>query len=117
VVESPRNVADDPLHSLLVLRRRSLQEQTNVADGVCQIRSCVDEVAKAPHNTPVLSSVHLLRRAITTQLQPLLHRSESWVASSEPNQLNNVLGIGGLTKCDPRVTLVHLNPQVEGEMS
>ena len=31
VVESPRNVADDPLHSLLVLRRRSLHEPTNVA--------------------------------------------------------------------------------------
>jgi hypothetical protein len=28
VVESPRNVADDPLHSLLVLRRRLLHEPT-----------------------------------------------------------------------------------------
>jgi hypothetical protein len=35
VVESPRNIADDPLHSLLKLRRRSLQEPTNVVDGVC----------------------------------------------------------------------------------
>jgi hypothetical protein len=35
VVESPRNIVDDPLHSLLVLCRRSLQEPTNVADGVC----------------------------------------------------------------------------------
>jgi hypothetical protein len=33
VVESPRNIADDPLHSLLVLRCRSLHEPTNVADG------------------------------------------------------------------------------------
>jgi hypothetical protein len=37
VVESPRNIADDPLHSLLMLRHRSLQEPTNVADGVCQV--------------------------------------------------------------------------------
>jgi hypothetical protein len=68
VVKSPRNIADDPLHSMLVLRRWSLQEPTNVADGVCQIRSCVDEIAKALHKTPVLSSVHILRRVVTAQL-------------------------------------------------
>jgi hypothetical protein len=77
MVESPRNIADDPLHSLLVLRCRSLHEPTNVADGECQVRSCVGKVAKAPHKTSVLRSVHLLRRAVTTQLQSLLHRSES----------------------------------------
>jgi hypothetical protein len=33
VVESPRNTADDPLHSLLVLRCRSLHEPTNVANA------------------------------------------------------------------------------------
>ena len=38
VVESPRNVVDDPLHSLLVLRCRSLHEPTNVADEECQVR-------------------------------------------------------------------------------
>jgi hypothetical protein len=38
MVESPRNVADNPLHSLLVLRRWSLHEPTNVADGECQVR-------------------------------------------------------------------------------
>jgi hypothetical protein len=92
VVESSRNIADDPLHSLLMLRLRSLQKPTNVADGVCQVRPCVDEVAKAPHKTPVLCSVHL-RRAVATQLQPLLHRSESWVAVGEPSQLNNVPNI------------------------
>jgi hypothetical protein len=32
VVESPRNIADDPLDSLLVLHCRSLHEPTNVAD-------------------------------------------------------------------------------------
>jgi hypothetical protein len=36
VVESPRNIADDPLHNLLVVRCRSLHEPTNVADGECQ---------------------------------------------------------------------------------
>jgi hypothetical protein len=35
MVESPRNIADDPLHSLLVLRCRSQHEPTNVADGEC----------------------------------------------------------------------------------
>jgi hypothetical protein len=85
VVESPHNIADDPLHSLLVLCCRSLHEPTNVADRECQVRPCVGEVAKAPHKTPVLRSVHLLCRAVTTQLQSLLHRSESWVAVDEPN--------------------------------
>jgi hypothetical protein len=35
VVESPCNIADDSLHSLLMLRRRSLHEPINVADGEC----------------------------------------------------------------------------------
>jgi hypothetical protein len=68
VIESPRNIADDPLHSLLVLRCRLLHEPTNVADAECQVRSCVGEVAKALHKTSVLRSVHL-RRAVTAQLQ------------------------------------------------
>jgi hypothetical protein len=37
------------------------------------------------------------------------------VTVGEPSQLNDALGIGGLSKRDPRVTLVHLDPQVEGE--
>jgi hypothetical protein len=100
VVESPCNIADDHLHSLLVLRRRSLHEPTNVVDGECQVRPCVGEVAKAPHKTPVLRSVHLIRRAIVAQLQHLLHWSESWVAVGEPSQLNDALGVGGLLKHD-----------------
>jgi hypothetical protein len=43
-----------------VLRRRSLHEQTNVADGERHARSCVGEVAKAPHKAPVLCGVHFL---------------------------------------------------------
>jgi hypothetical protein len=115
VIESPHNIADNPLHSLLVLRCRLLHESTNVADGECQVRPCVGEVAKAPHKTPVLCSVHLLHRAVAAQLQSLLHRSESWVAVGEPSQLNDALGVGGLSKRDPGVALVHLDPQVEGE--
>jgi hypothetical protein len=65
VVESPCNIADDPLHSLLVLHRRSLHEPTNVADGECQVRLRVGEVAKAHHKTSYCvastSSVMLLR--------------------------------------------------------
>jgi hypothetical protein len=37
VVESPRNIVEDLLHSLLVLRCRSLHEPTNIADGECQV--------------------------------------------------------------------------------
>jgi hypothetical protein len=70
VVEGPYNIADDPLHSLLVLRRRSLHEPTNVANRECQVRSCVDEVVKAPHKTLVLHTVYLLRRAVAAQLRP-----------------------------------------------
>jgi hypothetical protein len=44
VVESPCNIADDPLHSLLVLCCRSLHEPTNIADGECQVRLCVGEL-------------------------------------------------------------------------
>jgi hypothetical protein len=36
VVESPCNIADDSLHSLLMLYRRSLHELTNIADGECE---------------------------------------------------------------------------------
>jgi hypothetical protein len=35
LVESPCNIADDSLHSLLMLHRRSLHEPTNVADREC----------------------------------------------------------------------------------
>jgi hypothetical protein len=110
MVESPCNIADDPLHSLMVLHRRSLHEPTNVADRECQVRPCVGEVAKAPHKTSVLRSVHLLSRAVTAQLQPLLRRCESRVAVDEPSQLNNTLGVGGLSKRDSGVTLMHLDP-------
>jgi hypothetical protein len=113
VVESPCNIADDHLYSLLVLHHRSLYKPTNVTDGECQVRSCVGEVAKAPHKTSVLRSVHLLYRAVAAQLQPLLHQSESWVVVGEPSQLNDTLGVGDLSKHDPGVTLVHLDPQVE----
>jgi hypothetical protein len=68
VVENPCNIADDSLHSLLMLRRWSLHKPTNVADGECQVRPCVGEIAKAPHKTPVLRSIHLLRRAVVAQL-------------------------------------------------
>jgi hypothetical protein len=93
-----------------MLRHRSLHEPTNIADGECQVRLCVSEVAKAPHKTSVLHSVHLFCRAVAAQLQSLLHRSESWVAVGEPSQLNDTLGVAGLSKRDPRVTLVHLVP-------
>jgi hypothetical protein len=36
VVESPCNIADDSLHSLLMLCRRSLHELTNITDGECE---------------------------------------------------------------------------------
>jgi hypothetical protein len=75
----------------------------------------VGEVVKAPHKTLVLRSVHLLCRAVVAQLQSLLHQSESWIAVGEPSQLNDALGVGGLSKRDPGVALVHLDPQVEGE--
>jgi hypothetical protein len=113
VVESPCNISDDSLHSLLVLRRRSLHEPNNVADGECQVQLCVGEVAKTPHKTMILRSIHLLYRDVAAQLQPLLHHSESWVAVGEPSQLSDVLGVAGLSKRDLIVTLVHLDPQVE----
>jgi hypothetical protein len=115
VVKSPCNIVDDSLHSLLMLHRRSLHEPTNITDGECHVRPCVGEVAKAPHKTSVLRSVHLLHRDVAAQLQSLLHRSESWVAVGEPSQLNDALGLVDLSKRDPRVALVHLDPQVEGE--
>jgi hypothetical protein len=68
VVECPCNIADNSLHSLLMLHHRSLHEPTNVADGECQVRLCVGEVAKAPCKTPVLRSIHLLRHAVAVQL-------------------------------------------------
>jgi hypothetical protein len=84
VVESPHNVVEDPLNSLLVLLRRLLHEPTDVADGEHQVRPRVGEVGKAPHKALILCGVHILIHTIMTQLQPLLHRSENWVAVSEP---------------------------------
>jgi hypothetical protein len=55
-------------------------------------------------------NVHLLHRVVTTQLQPLIHQSESWVTIGELSQLNNALGVDSLAKYDSGVTLVHLNP-------
>jgi hypothetical protein len=115
VVENTCNIVHDSRHNLLMLRRRSLHKSTNVADGECQVRPCVGEVAKAPHKTSVLRSVHLLRRAVAAQLQSLLYRSESWVLVGESSQLNDTLDVGGLSKRDLGVTLVHLDPQVEEE--
>jgi hypothetical protein len=115
VVESLCNIVDDSLHNMLMLRHRSLHVPTNVTNGECQVRPCMGEVAKAPHKTLVLRSIHLLRRAIVAQLQSLLHRSESWVPVGEPSQLNDAFGVAGLSKHDPEVVLVHLDTQVEGE--
>jgi hypothetical protein len=39
----------------------------------------------------------------------------SWVAIGELSQLNDAFGVGGLSKRDPGVALVHLDLQVEGE--
>jgi hypothetical protein len=88
---------------------------TNVADGERQVRPCVGEVAKAPHKTPVLCGVHFLCCAVVAQLQPLLDRSECWVVVGDSCELNDALGVGGLSKRDPEVVLVHLDAQVEGE--
>jgi hypothetical protein len=114
-IESPCNITDDSLHILLMFHHRSLHEPTNIADGECQVRSCVRKVAKALHKMPVLRSVHLFHRAVAAQLQSLIHQSESWIVVSEPTQLNDALGVGGLSKRDPGVTLVNLDPQVERE--
>jgi hypothetical protein len=54
VVESPRNIANDPLHSLLVLRRRSLHEPIDVADGEGQVQPCVGEVAGSPQDASIV---------------------------------------------------------------
>jgi len=83
-VEGTRDVADDPLDGLQMLHHRSLHEPTDVADGECQVRPRVDEVAKAPNKAPVLRGVDLLRGAVAAQLQPLLHRNERGVAIGEP---------------------------------
>jgi hypothetical protein len=37
MVESPCNITDDSLHSLLMLHHRSLHEPTHIADGECQV--------------------------------------------------------------------------------
>jgi hypothetical protein len=115
VVGGALDVAKDPLDNLLMLRRRSLHEPTDVANSECQVRPRVDEVAKAAHNAPILRGVDLLSRAVTTQLQPLLHGSVGWVTAGEPAQLNDVLGVDGLAKGDARAVLVDLDPQIGGE--
>jgi hypothetical protein len=59
--------------------------------------------------------INLLDCTVTTQLQRLLHRGESWVAIDESGQLQNTLGISRLSKSSPDAVLMHLDSQVEGE--
>ena len=115
VVGGARDIAEDPLHGLLVLCRRSLHEPADVADGERQVRSRVDKVAKAAHNASVLCRVHLFLRTLPTQPQPLLHRSVGWVAAGETAQLHNALGVGCLAERGAGAVLVDLDPQVERE--
>jgi len=75
VVGGACDVAEDPLDGLLMLRRRSLHEATDVANGERQVWPRVDEVAKAAHNAPVLHGITLLRHAAAAQPQPLHHGS------------------------------------------
>jgi hypothetical protein len=77
VVESPCNIVDDTLHSLLVLRHRSLHEPTNIADGECLVRSCVGEVAKAPQKTPVRLYVNLSSVKVRDGLQSVRRASST----------------------------------------
>jgi hypothetical protein len=103
VVTGALDVTADPLGSPLVLCHRSLHEPANIANSKRQVRPRVNEVAKAAHNAPVLRGINLLGRAVTAQLQPFLHESVGWVAAGEPTQLDDALGVGGLTKGDPQV--------------
>jgi hypothetical protein len=78
VVESPRNIADDPLHSLLVLRCRSLHESTNVADEECQVRPCLGSRATSLISLSSLS----LSSSTETKLSVLLARRASSSAAA-----------------------------------
>ena len=110
VVGGVLDVAEDPLDGLLMLRRRSLHEPTDVANGERQVLPRVDKVVKAAHNALVLRGVDLLGRAIVAQLQLFLHGSVGRFAAGEPAQLDDALGVGGLANGDARAILVDHDP-------
>ena len=70
----------------------------------------MDEVAENLLKA-LLGGIHLLR-ALSTQLQSLLHWNQHRVAIREAAELEDAFGIASLAKSHTRVVLVHLNAQV-----
>lgn len=94
VVEGACHVAKDALDGLQMLHCWSLHEPAHIPNGECKVRSGMDQVAQAPNQPLVVSWIDLLRRAVPTELEPLLHRGVGWIAARHAAELEDALDGG-----------------------
>jgi hypothetical protein len=59
--------------------------------------------------------IDLLRHALQTQLELLLHRGVGQIAACHAAELEDVLGVVGLAEGDPAGVLAHCDTEVEAE--
>ena len=62
-----------------------------------------------------MSWIDLLRRALPTQLELLLHRGVGQIAAYHAAELEDALGVVGLAEGDPVGVLAHFDAEVEAE--
>ena len=98
-----------------MLNHRPLHEPAHVPDGERDVRLGMDQVAQAPNHSPVMGWIDLLRCALPTQLELLLHRGVGRIAACHATKLEDALGIVGLLEGDPAGILAHFNAEVEVE--
>jgi len=94
---------------------RPLHEPAHVPDGEHDVWPGVDQVAQAPDQPPVMGWIDLLRRALLTQLELLLHRGVGRIAACHAAELEDALGVVGLAEGDHTGVLAHFDTEVEAE--
>ena len=98
-----------------MLHHRPLHELAHVPDGERDVRPGMDQLAQAPDQPPVMGWIDLLRRALPTQLELLLHWGVGRIAACHATELEDALGIVGLAEGDPSGILAHFDAELEVE--
>ena len=98
-----------------MLHRGPFHEAAQVPDGEHQVRPGVHEVPQAADEPPVLRRIHLLRRALTAELQLLFYQCGGWVTVLHLPQLEDALRVVSLAEGDALGILMHLDAKVEAE--
>ena len=80
LVHRPLDVAQHPLDCHPVILPRIFHEPAHIPDRERDVRPSMGELAQPADNAPVVRRVHLLRRALLRQLDPLFHRGRRRLA-------------------------------------